>query len=196
VNNYKNNARFAGVMFLTAMVASLVGGTMIATDEKIMVVFGIILELINALAVIGIIAALWNPLKKEYPSMTVGYLGVRIIEVIFCIAAAFIPVVVLNLGNNASQFMVLLNTTRDVIVAFAVPCFFGIGGLLFYIMLYRSRLVPRYISVWGFAATIGIILVMFVSVTAIKPILGLPIIINEIYLGIYLIVKGFKDEIK
>jgi len=36
--------------------------------------------------------------------------------------------------------------------------------------------------------------VMLVSVTAIKPILGLPIILNEIYLGIYLIVKGFSQQ--
>jgi hypothetical protein len=73
-----------------------------------------------------------------------------------------------------------------------VPAFFGMGGTLLYAMLYSSHLVPRYIAVWGFVASIGIMLVMFVSLNTIKPVLALPIILNEIYLGVYLIAKGFS----
>jgi hypothetical protein len=187
---YRNNARFAGAMFLLAMAGSLVGGTMIESGgNNNSTIIGIVLELINALAVIGIVAALYVPLKKYYPSIAAGYIGIRIIESVVCAAAAFIPVVSMNYDGDTMMLTVMRNT----ITGYAVPTFFGVGATLLYAMLFYSRLVPRYISVWGFAASIGIMLVMLVSVTAIKPVLGLPIILNEIYLGIYLIVKGFSE---
>ena len=189
MNNYKNNAKLAGVMFLVAMTASLTGGMIIERgNNNNYIIFGVVLELINALAVIGIVAALYEPLKKYYPSITVGYMGIRLIEAVVCVAAAFIPVVSLSFNGDT----MILTVMRNIITEYAVPTFFGIGAMLLYVMLYRSRLVPKYISVWGVVASIGIMLVMFVSVREIKPVLGLPIILNEIYLGIYLLVKGVE----
>jgi len=189
MNNYKNNAKLAGVMFLVAMTASLTGGMIIERgNNNNYIIFGVVLELINALAVIGIVAALYEPLKKYYPSITVGYMGIRLIEAVVCVAAAFIPVVSLSFNGDT----MILTVMRNIITEYAVPTFFGIGAMLLYVMLYRSRLVPKYISVWGVVASIGIMLVMFVSVREIKPVLGLPIILNEIYLGIYLLVKGLE----
>ena len=189
MNNYKNNAKLAGVMFLVAMTASLTGGMIIERgNNNNYIIFGVVLELINALAVIGIVAALYEPLKKYYPSITVGYMGIRVIEAVVCVAAAFIPVVSLSFNGDT----MILTVMRNIITEYAVPTFFGIGAMLLYVMLYRSRLVPKYISVWGVVASIGIMLVMFVSVREIKPVLGLPIILNEIYLGIYLLVKGVE----
>jgi len=189
MKNYKNNAKLAGVMFLVAMTASLTGGMIIERgNNNNYIIFGVVLELINALAVIGIVAALYEPLKKYYPSITVGYMGIRVIEAVVCVAAAFIPVVSLSFNGDT----MILTVMRNIITEYAVPTFFGIGAMLLYVMLYRSRLVPKYISVWGVVASIGIMLVMFVSVREIKPVLGLPIILNEIYLGIYLLVKGVE----
>jgi len=204
---YKKSARFAGAMFLLAMVASLTGGILIQNViskpdfmnaillEKEMIIIGVVLEILNALAVIGITAALWMPLKSVSPSMIVGYLGVRVIESVSCVAAALIPILLITLGmqdsnNNTVPFANSLNVVRDGIVAYAIPLFFGIGGLLLYIMLYRSMLVPRYISVWGMIAALAVMVNMFVPATAMKPLLALPIIINEIYLGVYLLIKG------
>jgi hypothetical protein len=189
MNKYRNNAKFAGAMFLLAMAGSLIGGTLIESGGNYnSTIIGIVLELINALSVIGIVAALYVPLKEYYPSITTGYMGIRIIESITCVMAALVPAV--SLYSNGD--IVMLTVVRSIITEYAVPTFFGIGAVLLYTMLFRSRLVPRYISVWGLAASIGIMLVMLVSVTAIKPVLGLPIILNEIYLGIYLIAKGFS----
>jgi len=88
-------------------------------------------------------------------------------------------------------FVEKLIIARGTLLNYIVTIFFGIGALLFYFMLYSSCLVPKYISLWGIIATIGILLTMLIPITAIQPILGLPIILNEIYLGIYLIIKGF-----
>ena len=193
-------------MLLVAMVTSIVGGTMIqevigkpdlmqaVSDGKLTLALGIAQELINTLAVIGIFTALLKPLRQQAPKLAVAYVGVRIFEAIACFAAAIIPIMLMGMVNNSDIAPAEnLIAMRDLMVNWVVTIFFGAGALILYIMLYRSRLVPRYISVWGIIATIGIVLTMFVPLVAIHPVLGLPIILNEIYLGIYLIVKGFRS---
>jgi hypothetical protein len=118
--------------------------------------------------------------------------GIRIFEATACIVAAIIPVVLISVVNNADMVLAEnLIAARELIINLAVPLFFSVGALLLYGLLYGLRLIPKYISIWGIVATIGIILTTFVPIVELHPILGLPIILNEIYLGIYLIVKGF-----
>jgi hypothetical protein len=204
VIEYKNNTRFAGAMFLLAIVTSLVGGFMIqgvidktdlievVADGKQTIIFGVALELINALAVVGIFTALWKPLRRQAPKSALAYVGIRIFEATACIVAAIIPVVLISVVNNADMVLAEnLIAARELIINLAVPLFFSVGALLLYGLLYGLRLIPKYISIWGIVATIGIILTTFVPIVELHPILGLPIILNEIYLGIYLIVKGF-----
>ena len=75
-----------------------------------------------------------------------------------------------------------------------VPIFFSLGGLLLYYLLYRSRLLPRFISVWGFVAAVLILLNnLLLTFNAqlsigISLIFVLPIIVNEVLMGIWLIV--------
>jgi hypothetical protein len=210
MNNYRNNAKFAGVMFLLAMVSSLVGGMLIQSvigkpdfmggllEHRWVIIVGVALELLNAFAVVGIAAAFWPALKLRYPALTAGYFGLRLIEAVVCTTVAFIPVVLLILAGSGGEAAsaILLCAVRDTITAYAVPVFFGIGASLFYVMLYRSEMMPKYISAWGFIAAIGVMATMLIplSAAAVTPILGLPIIVNEIYLGIYLIAKGLSTS--
>ena len=86
----------------------------------------------------------------------------------------------------------LFRTVRADIVTYAVPVFFGVGAILLYVMLCKSCLVPKYIAVWGLIAALAVMANMFVPMSELKPLLALPIIANEIYLGIYLLIKGFR----
>ena len=74
---------------------------------------------------------------------------------------------------------------------------FPLGALMFYYVLYQSKLIPRWISVWGIIAAILLILVNLLEVMGIIPalmILYLPIILNEVVLAIWLMVKGFNPS--
>ena len=74
---------------------------------------------------------------------------------------------------------------------------FAVAALLFYYLLYQSNLIPRWISVWGVIAAILLILVNLLEVMGIvsaSMILYLPIILNEVVLAIWLIVKGFNPS--
>jgi len=84
------------------------------------------------------------------------------------------------------------------VASLLIPVFLSLGGLLLYYALYQSKLLPRFISVWGF---IGAALILALNLlltfnleisTGLGLILALPIITNEIFLGIWLIVKGFN----
>lgn len=72
---------------------------------------------------------------------------------------------------------------------------FAVAALFFYYLLYQSKLIPRWLSVWGFIAAISLILANLLELTGLIPglmILYLPIISNEVVLAIWLILKGFN----
>ena len=77
---------------------------------------------------------------------------------------------------------------------------FCLGALMFYTVLYRSRLIPRWITVWGLAAVVPYLaaefLVLFArldSVSTTAVILFLPMAVQEMVLAVWLIVKGFNS---
>ena len=68
---------------------------------------------------------------------------------------------------------------------------------------YKSRLVPRFISIWGFVAAIVLLIgsVLFnidmlagFSDLGLEPLFWLPIAGAEVILSIWLIVKGFNPS--
>ena len=74
--------------------------------------------------------------------------------------------------------------------------FFCLGGILWYYLLYVSGYVPPVVSVWGLAAvsllTIPTVLVLYDRKLAPLLILGLPYMPFELFLGVWLIAKGFS----
>lgn len=72
--------------------------------------------------------------------------------------------------------------------------FFCLGGILWYYLLYSSRLVPRALAIWGLAAicllSIPILLVLNRRGTTPLMVLGLPYAPFELVLGVWLLVKG------
>lgn len=74
---------------------------------------------------------------------------------------------------------------------------------MFYFVLYKSELIPRFISAWGFIAAAllltGSVLVMVdmftgISELGVELIFATPIAVNEMVLAIWLIVKGFNPS--
>jgi len=90
-----------------------------------------------------------------------------------------------------SSFLIEVRTD---LAELLIPVFFSLGALLFYYILYKSKLIPRVISIWGFiGVTLILILIFFKNGMVVNMIFVLPIILNEIFLGIWLIAKGFTQ---
>ena len=78
---------------------------------------------------------------------------------------------------------------------------YGLGALMFNYMLYQSKLIPRWVSVWGLiGATLllamGLLRMFGRSVIARERavFLAIPLILNELVLAVWLIVKGFNSS--
>lgn len=216
MNTSKTTATIVGLLFIIAMVTSLLGGSVLESSLNApdflmsfaantnQVSLGVLLELINAIAVIGIAIMMFPILKNFNERIAIGYVSFRIIESIMCIASAIIPLSLRVLSQRfleAGEMSVthlqtlgtILTTARADFANILIPIFFCLSALMFYYILYRSKLIPRFISAWGL---IGVILLLPLNLYELSMtfnlMLALPIILNEIVLGVWLIVKGFR----
>ena len=71
---------------------------------------------------------------------------------------------------------------------------YGLGALIFYIILFQSELVPRWLSGWGLVGA-ALILAMGLLRMYGHPVvyLAIPIILNELVLAGWFIVEGFNS---
>jgi len=209
----KKNAATVGALFLIAMVASLLGGGMVesvisapepfaaVSENETLLVVGTLLELINAIAVIGIGVLMFTVLKRHNETQAVGYLSLRIVEAVFCSLIVVSPLSLIRLGQNQPQASAALSIAeRASISGLLVPIFFSLGALLLYSSLYQSKLLPRFIPIWGLVAAMLILTLNLLSAfglelgMGISMVFALPIILNEIFMGIWLIAKGFNPS--
>ena len=174
-------ARIVGVLILIAY------GVIVSflSESKIFVMF---LELISAAAIIAMAVLMFPVLKPINKNLALGYAVIKTIDGILIIAAA-----VMVLSSSP-----LLLEARDWIYEYGTYLF-GIGFLILSYLFYQSKLVPRFISVWGLAASIVFLVsillnMMFLSSKIPMAISHLPIILNELTLAIWLIVKGFNPS--
>jgi hypothetical protein len=167
-------------------------------------------ELILASAVIGIAALLFPYLKRQNEGLAVGYVGARIIEGAIIILGGISSLLLLTLSREFLESGsgetapfgpsgALLLEARVWTDALGTATVFGISALILYGLMYRSELVPRWLSVWGF---IGAVLVIAAGIrglyghspsSTLSVILTIPIGLQEMVLAVWLIVKGFKS---
>ena len=223
MNYSRTTARTVGVLFLAAMVGSLVGGVvfvepylaapdylMAVSENQTRVIVGVFLELINGLAVLGIGVLMFSILRAYDERTALGYLGVRIVESVFCCVIVISPLSLTTLSqayvragaSDASYYQAagaLSIAQRASVAGLLIPVFLGLGALVFYRALYQFRLVPRFISIWGFVGAVlilamNVLLTFGVDIGDVGLALALPIILNEIFLGIWLIARGFSPS--
>jgi hypothetical protein len=212
-----------GGLFLIAMVASLLGGGLVEsvlsapdylvamTEHETRVIIGVLLELINGIAVVGIGVLMFPILKRHNESIALGYLALRIIESVFCCMIVISPLSLVALSQEYAQsgaldaaYVQMIRTLsvaeRAGVASLLIPVFLSLGALLLYSTLYQFRLLPRYISAWGFIGAalillLNLLLTFNVEVGMVAIVFALPIISNEIFLGIWLMVKGFNTSL-
>ena len=78
---------------------------------------------------------------------------------------------------------------------------FGLGALMLYYLFYQSKLIPRWISGWGFFAIIlhlatGFLIIFHLQspFSTINTVMNLPILLQEMVMAVWLIVKGFNPS--
>jgi hypothetical protein len=176
----KTRAVLAGILILVAY------GVLASefTQSKIIVMLA---DTISGLAVIGI-AVLMFPLFKQFDKpLSLGYLILKYAEGILMIIAGL-----LFLGTSL-QYM------RDMVYEGFHIYVFIISAFMFYYLLYKSELIPRFISIWGasgiFALLVSTLLKLAdIHYLMIDYLLAL-IITNEVFLAIWLVIRGFNKSV-
>ena len=211
-------ARIVGACFLFSNVVFLLGAIVflepiisapdyltLAAANKTKLVVGALLEMLNGVAYLGIAVFMFPVFKKRFESLALGYIAFRVIEFVMQTLSDLSPLAILSLSEEylkagspvGSSFEVLGSLLyAERLWAFQmVSITLVLGAFLFYTMLYKTKLIPRFISIWGLIGAAGVI------VNAIMDMLGIPIVnlgvlmlLNELFLGVWLIVIGFNEE--
>ncbi|MDX1472978.1 MAG: DUF4386 family protein [Reinekea sp.] len=174
------SAVLCGIFILTAygVLVSLL------TDSPLTI---FVFESVSGLAVIAISVLLYPWLKPAGQTLALGYLVGKVLEGSFLILAAFL------IFSNTT----MLSAIRDFIFSYHAYLFIAASSLL-YLLLYRSTLVPTSISIWGLVSLALLLIGNLLNLLGVThPLVAVfypSIMLNEIFLAGWLIVKGFNER--
>lgn len=220
MDSVRRIALFGGIFYLITFASSIPAVFLLApvldnpdyilsSGADTQVVWGNVLDLVNALACIGSAVALFPVVKRQSEALALGFVTTRMFEaaVIIIGVVSLLAVVTLRqpgaTGAEADSLVTAgrsLVAVRDWTFLLGPNVMAGLNALLLGTLMYKSGLVPRVIPVMGL---IGAPLLLAVTIATM---FGLtehgsawwlvvaPIFVWELSLGVYLVVKGFKPS--
>jgi len=224
MNSSRRTAIIVGALFITGYVgvfmAEAISGSILSAPDylsavypnRIRMIVAVLVELLlNDVAVVGIGVLLFPILKKYSEGIALWYAATRVIEAITLIISKISTLSLITLSQeyiaaaapDASHFEAvgaLALAGRYWAFDMINTVFFILGALILYSMLYKSKLVPRFISVWGLIAVAALTAANLIGVPDLTQgfnpgqLLYFPIMTSEILLAIWLIAKGFNPS--
>ena len=216
MNQYRMTAIVVGVVYLVGFVVGI-GGEMLFTSvlgapnylatlsaNSLTVAIGAVLWL---LAVIGDAAhgVLMFPILKPHSErLAVGYLAARIMDALFIAIMVIFILLQIPLGheylNAAAPDLAYLQTlgrlfTQGQLYAYQIGMStLGVSGLMLCYTLYKAKLLPRWLAVWGLIGYAVIFCGMLSEImgSGLGLASSLPGGLWEIFVGLWLVVKGFN----
>ena len=213
----RTTARVAGSLFLTATASGVLSAVLLGpldnwhspesiaeSAHRISAGALMVLVMIGAIAMIP--PTLFPVLKEHGEAPALGYVVARIAEVVLLLPAAIGPLMMVAISDAGTpDNTAYLDTARILTQTYELwgnpgsMLFFCLGALLLNYLLYRSRLVPRWIAGWALIAVVPYLadacLVMFGVLnpsSAVHTILFAPLALNEMVLAGWLLTKGFR----
>jgi hypothetical protein len=222
--SYRGTAIAVGILFILCSAASILsiaplGGALVApidlakfaaNDNRVL--WTALIEFVWAVTGAGIAIGLYPVLKKFNPGLALGSLAGRLVENVFILIGTLFLVALLAVGQgavvagaaglaSAVNVSNLLLALREWIHGFLALIPFAIGTILYSYVLYRSRLVPRWLSGWGLiAGVLSLVATLYAGFTqdfgftTVNTVLNIPIGLQEMTLAVYLIAKGFNRK--
>ena len=217
MDSLRKTAFIGGALYLITFISSIPAVFLLApvldnpdyiigSGNDTSVLLGCFLDLINAFACIGTAVALYPVVKRQNGAVALGFVTSRVMEaaIILIGIISLLTVVTLrqDLTGTAGADTAALVTTGHSLVATRNWTFLlgpdlmaGINALLLGSLMYRSRLVPRFIPMLGLIGgplLIAASTAIFFGASSTVLVVVLPVALWEFSLGAYLVVKGFK----
>jgi hypothetical protein len=223
MNTYRKTAITVGILFIVCTVASILGPSLAISinspdylnqlaGNSDQIVTAALLEFIWAAAGAGIAIGLYPLLKKYNGALALGSVGFRVVENVFVLIGTLSLLSLLTLSQEfiaagapgASSFQTLgalLLAVRDWQLHVITGLAFSLGVLMYYAILYRSNLIPRWLSGWGvLGAVLSLAATVLASFThdfgleSVHTYLNVPIGLQELVFAVWLIAKGFNPS--
>ena len=206
----------AGALVGGKVLSSLVTGTpldgvdilSLAAADSSRLTTGSFLTFMMGISLVTMTVFLYPVLRKASKELAMGTLLFRgALEGIFYFLTTLTLLTLVAVGNTyvaTGSDSVVLQTLGNLLYQVETlkgpisMVLFTIGGVCIYIAFYRTRLIPRWITVWGFigmAANLASALLNFFQMdNGIGFYLELVIAPQEILMAVWLIVKGFNQS--
>src|SRR5258706_3202934 len=216
MDSTKKAARIVGALFLAQMITAVISHSVIlepilhgknlladVSTNSTKVILAMLLDLACGASVFGIAVILFPILKKHNESIALWYVGLRFNEWVALTISGIFLLTILSISKDYVQAgmpehsdLLILGKYLLKARGFAKVVMllgFCLSASMFYYLLFQSKLIPRFISIWG---VIGVLLLFTEILSNIYGhsvggiMIMLPMGLNEIFLGIWLIVKG------
>jgi len=215
--SYRRTAIIVGVLFIIGDIAGVLsyvvtGGlldgpdalTKIAASQN-QVVLGALLVLVMGLALAMVPVVMFPVFKKVNEVLALGCVVFRgALETVAYMASAGTWLLLVELSREHAEaasagaphyqtLSSLLLAAHNSTASWFTSIVFCLGSLMFYYLFYQSRLIPRWLSIWGLAGA-----VLYLATPLLDMfghgfgILMLPLAVAEIVLAVWLIAKGLN----
>jgi hypothetical protein len=212
----------AGVLYIIGTVAGVLGKFLAqnpvrdaadpfayAAEHSDVVVTGALLILVMGLALAFVPVVLFPVLRRVDEVLAIGYLVVRgAVETVCYVVVAIGWLALVPLGEAVSAgpgtgspagvrlgSLVIDSDATNAVLALV----FCLGAGMFYVLLYRSRIVPRWIALWGLVAIPFYVAADLLAMYAVigvnsteQSLLFVPLGVQEMVLAAWMIARGFR----
>ena len=222
MNTHRKTAILIGILFIIGTVAGILsvvfaGSILSAPDYLIKIsanenkiIIGALLVLVMGFVLAMVPIIMFPIFKKHNEALAIGYVVFRgALETITAITVAISWLLLLPLSQEYvkavspdTSYFQIIGTLLQRVSELPMGVFvFGLGALIFYCLLYQSKLIPRWLSVWGIFAILLHLITGFLILFGLQSdfstsnfIMNFPIFLQEMVMAVWLIVKGFNPS--
>jgi hypothetical protein len=224
MREHRAAATTAGILYIIGTLAGVLSGVVMApvsgaedpltsaAEHSTAMATGALLVLIMGLSLAFVPIVLFPLLRRVNQTLALGYLIVRgAVETVFYVVLAISLLFLAPMGEalvagGGATSPTVARLGGLVIDADATngvgAVVFCLGAALFYVLLYWSKIVPRWISIWGLAAIPVYVAAALLAIYGVvgansseQVMLFMPLAVQEMVLAVWMIARGFRASV-
>lgn len=222
--NLRNRSYMVGVLFLLAAITAVIGvllynplkngGDYLLNGAVYgnQIVFGALMELILVVSAIGTATIMFPVLRKYNETIALWHVCFRFLEAVILTIGVISILALLSLSRDFvssgaidpttyHSSGIVLKSIHDWCLLLGANFMLGINTIMYSYIFYKTKLVPRFISILGITGSILIFTAalfemfgVFTQFSVWGALFAVPVAANEMILAVWLIVRGFNKQ--
>jgi Domain of unknown function (DUF4386) len=224
MNSNRKAAKIVGVLFILAAVTAVIGLNLYdpilngpdyllkGSEHANQVILGAVMELMLVVSAVGTATTMFPLLRKYNETIALWHVCFRFLEAVIITVGVISVLSLLTLSRefvaagapDPSSFHssgIILKAIHDWTFMLGPLFMLGINTVMYSYIFYKTRLVPRFISILGmtgatcvFVCSLFVMFGVFPQISFWGAVLAVPVAANEMILAVWLIVKGFNEN--